>query len=217
MKWPIALVKSPSGGVLWRASRDGKRAAVICLVALATAACTNGGSSSGTARASGPPAAAPSPAPTIVPADLQGRILFTRAGGRFGDETVFTASADGTNEQRVTPFGAELPDAGQCCPRWSPDGTYISIAVPGPGGRITAGIIDADGSQERKLPLPDRTLNLGPMAWSPDGTRIAFQGWDDTNPSRTGIYIGRASDGGDLVRVTRNPPGRRRPSNGLLA
>jgi TolB protein len=43
------------------------------------------------------------------------------------------------------------------------------------------------------------------MAWSPDGTRIAFQGWDDTTPSRTGVYIGRASDGGDLVRVTRNP------------
>jgi len=82
----------------------------------------------------------------------------------------------------------------------------MSASAPD-GQRLTTGIIDADGSHERKIPLPGKTLNLGPGAWAPDGTRIAVQGWDDTHPSRAGIYIGRASDGGDLRRVTRNTQG----------
>jgi Tol biopolymer transport system component len=174
---------------------------LVVLASVAGTACMKGSSPSeaNSSAASSPPA--------ITLGELKGTILFTRAGGQYGDETVFTANADGTNEQRITPFGAELPGSGQCCPRWSPDGTHVSMAVPAPGGRITAGIINADGGGARQIPLPDRTLNLAPMAWSPDGARLAFQGWDDTNPSRTGIYIGRASDGGDLVRLTRNTQG----------
>ena len=47
-------------------------------------------------------------------------------------------------------------------------------------------------------------MNLVPSAWSPDGTRIAFEGWDDTDPARNGIYTARA-DMSDLVRVTNRP------------
>jgi Tol biopolymer transport system component len=52
--------------------------------------------------------------------------------------------------------------------------------------------------------LPPGTLNLGPGTWFPDGTRIAFDGWDNENNERDGIYTARASDGGDLVRITRS-------------
>jgi Tol biopolymer transport system component len=52
---------------------------------------------------------------------LTGRILFTRAGGEFGDETVFMVNADGTNERRLTEPG----DA--CCPRLSPDGSQLML------------------------------------------------------------------------------------------
>lgn len=34
---------------------------------------------------------------------------------------------------------------------------------------------------------------------------MALEGWDDSDPSRTGVYTARASDGGDLVRVTTRP------------
>jgi hypothetical protein len=47
-------------------------------------------------------------------------------------------------------------------------------------------IFDANGSHKRTIPLPDATLNLGPGAWSPNGARIAFEGWDETNPGRNG-------------------------------
>ena len=65
--------------------------------------------------------------------------------------------------------------------------------------------MDTNGENLVRIPTTDSTLNLIPQVWSPDGSRIAFEGWDDSDPSRTGIYIARASDGGDLVRVTSRP------------
>jgi Tol biopolymer transport system component len=72
-------------------------------------------------------------------------------------------------------------------------------------GAVRGGTLTIDGSQFELLPRKDQTLNLVPQAWSPDGTRIAFEGWDDTDPSRTGVYTARVSDGGDLVHVTSDP------------
>src|SRR6266851_1612137 len=142
-----------------------------------------------------------SPSPTIAIGTLQGKILFTRAGRNFGDETVFTADAAGMHEQRITGFGAT------CCPRWSSDGAHILIAASAPDGRITTGIIDPHGSLERKIPLPKGTLNLGGGAWSLTTGRLALEGWDDTKPGRNGIYTVRASDGGGLVQVTHSADG----------
>ena len=122
---------------------------IAVLLAIVATSCTTSGAPASS------PTEATQPTPTIAVGSLSGKILFARAGGRYGDETVFTADADGTNQRRVTPLGAELPDAGQCCPRWAPDGTQISIVVPGPDGRVAPAIIDADGTAERRLPLPD--------------------------------------------------------------
>jgi Tol biopolymer transport system component len=132
---------------------------------------------------------------------LKGKILFARAGGQFGDETTFTANADGSGEKRVRPL-----DDG-CCPRWAADGRHFLISAAAPNDRVTTGIVDANGSKERDIPLPDKTLNLGPGAWSRDGKRLTFDGWDVAKPGRNGAYMARASDGGDLVRITHSPSG----------
>src|SRR5207248_1002681 len=115
---------------------------------------------------------------------------------KYGDDTLYVARADGTHQRRLTGFGA---DSGA---RMSRDGKQILRAATGSYGRITTATEKSDGSSYRKLPLPEGTINLGPGAWSPDGHYIAFQGWDDSNPARNGMYIGRASDGGDLRRLT---------------
>jgi Tol biopolymer transport system component len=70
------------------------------------------------------------------------------------------------------------------------------------GGPITGGTVAADGLDFVRQPLTDPTLNLVPQAWSPDGTRVAFEGWDDSDPTRTGVYTARVADGRDVVRLT---------------
>src|SRR5262249_35792730 len=115
-----------------------------------------------------------------------------------GDTFVFTANQDGHHEQQIAPG---------CCPSWSPDGSQLAISASTPDGRITSAIVNADGSGYRVLPIDDPTLNVGCAVWSPDGTRCAGEGWDDSHPVRNGIYTLRTADGGDRVRVTSNPLG----------
>jgi len=154
----------------------------IALVLLALVASTScGGSLTSVPRA----VATKSP---IAVASLKGRIMYLRQGGKFGDATVFTARADGSGEQRITDFGAV------CCPRWAQDGSFILW-----GNEFHR----PDGTLIRKVSLPSQPgLNLVPAAYSPATDRLAVEGWDDSNPTLDGIYTVRASDGGDLVRVT---------------
>jgi Tol biopolymer transport system component len=69
---------------------------------------------------------------------------------------------------------------------WSPDGSRLVFVVVCDDGRfasVTAGVIQADGSGLRALPLD----NLYPtrLAWSPDGSRVAFVLEDEAGPIRT--------------------------------
>jgi len=133
---------------------------------------------------------------TMPMVQLQGRIVFARAGERYGDETIFMANADGSDERQMTDLGKS------CCGRVSPAGTQILYSISSDDGRITTAIENLDNGIVRSIPLPDATANLGPGAWAPDGKRLALQLWDDTDPSRDGVYTVRASDGADLVRLT---------------
>ena len=139
--------------------------------------------------ASEPPSTT-SPPQTIPLSELKGRILFARAGGSFGDGSVFTANVDGSNERQL---------ASACCARWSWDGTRIlTSALADDGQRITTGIHDLNGLTS-KVSLPAGTLNLGPGTWSPDGKRISFDGFGAATDD--GIYVAAVS-GASLVRLT---------------
>ena len=142
------------------------------------------------------PSNAASEAPSFTAPDLDGRIVFTRSGGTFGDETVFTADADGTDEHQLTDLGAA------CCARASRDGSRILFSAEAPDGRITTAIVNFDGSDRFLVPLREGTLELGPGPFSPDGQQIAFEGFgprDDDGLS--GIYIGNTA-GTNLVQIT---------------
>ena len=110
-------------------------------------------------------------------------------------QDIYTANADGTNEQLI----AEA-DAGYCCPKWSPDRSRMTVMVnEQSGGPLRGGTTSGDGSEFAWLPRPDDTLNLVPQAWSPDGQRTVNEGWDDGDASRTGAYTMRIADGSDLT------------------
>ena len=108
--------------------------------------------------------------------------------------------------------GTGLRDLGlnATCAAWFPDGSGILVtndAAEGNERRLRPAIVDPDGSSLRPLDAttnPD--LNLGCGDVSPDGTRIALEGFgQDGHPALDGIYSIRAADGGGLVRLVQGP------------
>lgn len=159
----------------------------LALVALMLAGC---GPSTPTSTGSATPSLASA---------LEGRLAYSWDRPTDGVAVIATADVDGGNERELL-AGAEQP-------RWSPDGTKVSVVAEGPQGLIFVGLINPDGTNYVPFDSPDPTLNLGCSAWSPDGERFACEGWDDTDATRNGIYTVRASDGGDLTRITSAPEG----------
>jgi Tol biopolymer transport system component len=141
------------------------------------------------------PAQAKAPGPN-------GRIAFSR-GDRDDNTVTYTANPDGSHLQQLFP-GFSVG------PRWSPDGSQVSIFTACTDGEenCAATVVDPDTGAFRQFKWPDPTLetNCG-GGWSPDGTRLACESFGVTDPSRNGIYTIRASDGRGLSRITSNPDG----------
>src|SRR5215212_3980831 len=137
-------------------------------------------------------------APASPAAIPPGRLAY----GRFSPAGthVFAANTDGTDEQALLSQVAEGP-------RFSPDGRRLVVVVESPQGLVFSGFVNPDGSNFAWLDSPDPTLNLACASWSPDGSRLGCEAWDDTDVTRQGVYTVRASDGGDLTRVTTSPAG----------
>src|SRR6266511_4708313 len=136
-----------------------------------------------------------------------GRIAFARFDHTLGDTVTYTANPDGSHQQ-------QLPFSGPSgFPRWSPDGSELSIGTACTDGTETcaATIVDPDSGTFRQFKWPDPTLETDCGIWSSDGQRLACEGFGD--PSRNGIYTIRSSDGGGLTRVTSNPGGEDVPGD----
>ncbi len=177
-------------------TRTGSCLSLAILSILLVGAC--GGGSNPADPRTGPPSVTSSEE-SVGTADaapvLEGRLVYTKAGGRYGDGTIFTSNADGTDEEELKGPGAT------CCMRVDPTGGRVLFAGLA-GQRVTVGIQHLSGDRPRYLPLPPGTLNLGPGAWSPDGKQIAVQGWDDRHPDQDGIYVVDSADGGQRARWT---------------
>lgn len=174
----------------------------ILAAAILTTACsgqtnTPGAASIAASRPPASPTTAVPPSPMTSPAALpDGRLVFERFVGNV-ESGLFTMNPDGTDTKPLLPAGEG--------PRWSPDGSRLSIVANNRQGRLFVGLVDPDGAHYVQFKSPDATLDLGCFAWSPDAARLACEGWDATDLTRNGMYTVRASDGGGLVRVTTCP------------
>jgi Tol biopolymer transport system component len=135
------------------------------------------------------------------PFGTNGQLTFGRFDPVLGDTTVYTANPNGSHERQVPPIALE-------CPHWSPDGRAITTCGAPDGGATL--IVDPDTGSYREVPNPDPATYFMPCAIpSPDFTRLACEGFGltETDQSLNGIYTLRTSDGGDLRRITKPPPG----------
>jgi Tol biopolymer transport system component len=148
----------------------------------------------------------PSPGSSEPATTDVGRIMFGRAPGGEVVEAeeidLWVTNADGSGERLLV--------AGANPGRWSPDGSEVSIFCCDDGG--AAHLLNPDTGEVRRLEQADPALDsYCGAAWSPDGERLSCEAYGVDDPSLNGIYSVRASDGGDLTRITSNPDGEDTP------
>jgi dipeptidyl aminopeptidase/acylaminoacyl peptidase len=124
------------------------------------------------------------------------RVVFDRTN-TYDYEDLYVANAYGTGGlAKLT----DDPAMAEFDPTWSPDGRKVAFAAypfDEYGERVEnweVYTVDADGSNLTQL--TDNGLREWNLAWSPDGTRIAFSSFEQA----PGVYVMDA-DGSDAVRV----------------
>ena len=108
--------------------------------------------------------------------------------------SVMVMDAGGGNPTKLATTPASESYCVRGGPVWSPDSrSLIFPTSPTCDARLDLFIVAADGSAPATKLLADSTYSVHP-AWSPDGTRIAFVGSDETGG--VGLYVIDVGPGG---------------------
>lgn len=124
-----------------------------------------------------------------------GRIVFERSGGRYGNQPaeIFSIKPDGSGRRRLT-FN-QVSEGGAAV---SPSGRVIAFSVGGDTYDSDLFLMDARGERRRRL--VDLRGGNGSPSWSPEGDRIAFS---NIRPRRGAEIFVVRQDGRGLRRLTR--------------
>jgi len=144
--------------------------------------------------------------PILVPTPLAGRdgkIAFWTE--RDGNGEIYLMGADGRNQINLT-----NNDASETYPAWSPDGSKIVfISTRNSNYEITGTydyeiyVMTADGSNQ--IRLTDNDKREGYLAWSQDGSKIAFvSDWDGIKDWPGLEICVMDADGSNVIRLTNN-------------
>jgi Tol biopolymer transport system component len=134
------------------------------------------------------------------------RISFTR-NNQNSDFALFIVNTDGTGLRQVTPWGLEAGGGS-----WSPDGQWILLGLkdfyPSPSwthrGRLF--MVHPDGSGLHKIDIDTngRWYYAKEPTWSPDGTRILFVMYTESNVGIADLYT-MDPDGSHVTHVIGEP------------
>ena len=205
--------------------------AAVIVVLLAGGLLWLGGRSPAVGGPSPSSAATPHPSPTSAPIDspapssalglrlgpgvqAYGTIVFGLHDAATDSDRLYEYRADGTGERL-------LSEGGACCLTLPPDGCAALVAED-VDGRMVPAVLKLSGDSYEESAWSDFApgLNLVPGAWSKD-SNLAFDGWAEDDPSKTGIYLSIDNGGGGPARrprPTHVEPGRpARHPDGLLA
>jgi Tol biopolymer transport system component len=141
--------------------------------------------------------------PTALPPTGNGLIAFV--SNRDGNNEIYVMNPNGTAVTRLT-----HDPAYDSSPAWSPDSSKITFAKSAGLGDSGVPIenlfvMNADGTRETNLTRnpPGISVEVGNSAWSPDGTRIAFE-QQLAATQTTEIYLINP-DGSGLKQLTHDP------------
>jgi TolB protein len=128
-----------------------------------------------------------------------GKILFD--SGRKGAPGLYVINSDGTGLRRLTRGQHYSAGEGSSdyAGSWSPDGSRIVFTSHRTGGNQVY-VMNADGSDQRRLTKTEIDGEALQPAWSPDGSKIAFM---SGLGNKREIYLVN-SDGTGLRRLTNN-------------
>ncbi|TMF37435.1 MAG: hypothetical protein E6I26_07420 [Chloroflexi bacterium] len=145
----------------------------------------------------------------LVLALIAGLLFTVGRRGFGGSETIGFFRTDVAREVN-TPFivnrdGSHETQLGHDVGVLSPDGSKLLTVSEGNWARPA--VSNADGSDLNVLEAyPGLEMQLRPIAWSPDGSRILVAtGGPDVTPTGNGLHTVRSSDGGDLVQLVATP------------
>ena len=197
--------------ILERRSTVATFIAILVVVASACAGTTPVVTPTDSTSLSSKPTEAASPSDSGAPSDgipeaLVGtKIVFYRDEGWL--PAAYMIDPDGSNEIALSPGGLQ-PGI------WSKDGQRLLVAAlappaPNDDSWLRPAMVNAEGSGFAVLDAyPGRKMNLVPVGWSADETRIfVISGYDAVDLDDIGLFSVRASDGGDLTAVVPSPPG----------
>lgn len=127
-----------------------------------------------------------------------------------GAEALMIASADGSDVRSIVGKATSgIAYVDLLWPSWSPDGTTIAFtaAAPESPDLFHAYLVNADGTNLRRLTPTAEDANDGMPIWSPDGRSIAMQRWYsrpdgvDVRPiTIIDVATGTAREVGDVSR-----------------
>jgi len=169
--------------------------------------------------------------PGIWVMDLNGRRLVRRivdlpedAGSGIGFGPGLDWSPDGTRiaytypyyRQRSSLYVVDVRDGGRATSTgregtrtvaWSPDGSKIAFVRTESDVSSGVFVVNADGTGERRLSVPDLVGQVAAIAWSPDGSSIAFKRDGGPRDPRVQLHVVNAdgSSQRDLAPISEDP------------